>query len=300
MTTTNDGGPAHPMVMKAARGLCREVARQMEESDSELWAIERENLILAAQAALAECGALECFEALKRLSGEWAYQCSKGNVPEGRVEAEMADKAIAKARDVSSDGGGLRERARMSDTTNAGPVLPAVPVHIAAMTGAGGDIRAYGLQCWNDCDEHVAGPLRDQLGQCFRLSGADPDGNENWRLAPRAVDAVRQLRADYDETCDEAEKLRERVAELERDLLTLKAGAQKVENLCKTISDDRDRIRAECEALSDSLRECADDLESEVKARASGDLPRRIERDLEPARRARELLAARAAREEQP
>jgi hypothetical protein len=64
MTTTNDGGPAHPMVMKAARGLCREVARQMRESDSELWANESENLILAAQAALTKCGALELLEAL--------------------------------------------------------------------------------------------------------------------------------------------------------------------------------------------------------------------------------------------
>jgi hypothetical protein len=64
MTTTNDGGPAHPMVMKAARGLCREVARQMRESDSELWANESENLILAAQAVLTKCGALECLKAL--------------------------------------------------------------------------------------------------------------------------------------------------------------------------------------------------------------------------------------------
>ena len=70
MTTTNDGGPAHPMVMKAARGLCREVARQMRESDSELWANESENLILAAQAALTECGALECLEALEMIDEE--------------------------------------------------------------------------------------------------------------------------------------------------------------------------------------------------------------------------------------
>jgi hypothetical protein len=238
------------------------------------------------------------------------------------------------------------------------------------MTGAGGDIRAYGLQCWNACDEQVAGPLREQLGQCFRLSGADPDGNENWRLAPRAVDAVRQLRADYDETCDEAEKLRERVAELDREVerqreiaadavaggtrildiamengglsLSLEGGGAQLlaEILAKQYADsaavnylqlsftsqhsapgesfvvtvqrvagktahelraeaeaELDRLRAECESLTECLRECADDLESEVKARASGDLPRRIERDLEPARRARELLAARAARE---
>lgn len=46
--------------------------------------------------------------------------------------------------------------------------------------------------------------LTRDLAECYRLSGADPDGDEDWRLAPRAVAAVRQLRADYDQACDEA------------------------------------------------------------------------------------------------
>lgn len=37
------------------------------------------------------------------------------------------------------------------------------------------------------------------LAECFRLSGADPDGNEDWRLAPRAVDEVRTMRRRLDE-----------------------------------------------------------------------------------------------------
>lgn len=61
-------------------------------------------------------------------------------------------------------------------------------------------------------------------------------------------------------------------------------------------SADRDRLRAENEALAALLTQCSDDLESEVEARRGGDVPRRIERDLEPVRKARELLAARAAR----
>lgn len=101
MTTTND---IHPMVMKAARTKCRRDSVKKCVDQGRLWTMFEMEYIIDAQAALTECGALECFEALKRLSGEWAYQCSKGNVPEGRVEAEMADKAIAKARDVSSDG----------------------------------------------------------------------------------------------------------------------------------------------------------------------------------------------------
>lgn len=89
----------HPMVMKAARALAKS-----QGCSPALFPAFVEQYVEQAKATLTECGALECFEALKRLSGEWAYQCSKGNVPEGRVEAEMADKAIAKARDVSSDG----------------------------------------------------------------------------------------------------------------------------------------------------------------------------------------------------
>ncbi len=50
-------------------------------------------------------------------------------------------------------------------------------------------------------------------------------------------------------------------------------------------------LAAEVEALKSALTECADDLEAEVNARASGELPRRIERDLEPVRKARALLA---------
>ena len=128
----------------------------------------------------------------------------------------------------------------MTDTTNAGPVLPLAPELRVKLRNSGyltwiqarecdqnirADIEAYGLQCWNACDEQVAGPLR------------------------------------------------ERVAELE---------AQ---------NSELDRLRAEVEALRSGLTECADDLEAEVSARASGELPRRIERDLEPVRKARALLA---------
>ena len=75
----------------------------------------------------------------------------------------------------------------------------------------------------------------------------------------------------------------------------LKAKADATEAAYHKVQLALDVSRAQNEAMSDCLRECADDLESEVNARS--DLPRRIERDLEPVRRARELLAARAARE---
>lgn len=40
--------------------------------------------------------------------------------------------------------------------------------------------------------------LEGQLAQCYKLTGADPDGNEDWRLAPHAVEEVRRLRNEYD------------------------------------------------------------------------------------------------------
>lgn len=55
----------------------------------------------------------------------------------------------------------------------------------------------------------------DMLAECYRESGADPDGNENWRIAPDALAAVRELRKDYAEAIDEASALRERIKELE-------------------------------------------------------------------------------------
>ena len=100
----------------------------------------------------------------------------------------------------------------MTDTTNAGPVLPELSgqprMHIALFDehGNGADDRVldYGRQC----AEQAAGPLREQLAECFNLGGADADGNgTEWR-AVHAVRSVRQLRQDYDEACDEAEALR--------------------------------------------------------------------------------------------
>lgn len=72
--------------------------------------------------------------------------------------------------------------------------------------------------------------LRERLAECFNLGGADADGNATEWRALHAVRSVRQLRADYDSACDEAERLRERVAELEQEWMkhpqTVEAKAQ--------------------------------------------------------------------------
>lgn len=41
------------------------------------------------------------------------------------------------------------------------------------------------------------------LAECYHESGADPDGDEDWRIALSAPNAVRELREDYDEACEE-------------------------------------------------------------------------------------------------
>lgn len=41
--------------------------------------------------------------------------------------------------------------------------------------------------------------LQGLLAQCYRLAGADPDGNEDWQLAENAVKEVTRMRKEYDE-----------------------------------------------------------------------------------------------------
>ncbi|KGQ19881.1 hypothetical protein LF41_2388 [Lysobacter dokdonensis DS-58] len=48
----------------------------------------------------------------------------------------------------------------------------------------------------------------EQLAECFRVAGGDTDGdNYAPRLADRAVQAVSDLRRDYDEACGELDTL---------------------------------------------------------------------------------------------
>jgi ribulose bisphosphate carboxylase small subunit len=44
--------------------------------------------------------------------------------------------------------------------------------------------------------------LQHDLAECYRLSGADPDGDDDWRLAERAVTEVKRMRGEYDAAND--------------------------------------------------------------------------------------------------
>jgi hypothetical protein len=56
------------------------------------------------------------------------------------------------------------------------------------------------------------------LAECYRQSGADPEDDEDWRLAPNAVGAIKELRADYDDACEEIFELARRAERAEREL----------------------------------------------------------------------------------
>lgn len=76
-----------------------------------------------------------------------------------------------------------------------------------------------------DTDNH-------ELAECYRLSGADPDSNEDWRLAPNAVQAVRELRAEYDSACRQLAEPSEVRAELTRLRETLADVKVQAERIC--------------------------------------------------------------------
>lgn len=79
------------------------------------------------------------------------------------------------------------------------------------------------------CQQAKIERLNGQLAECYRLSGADPDGNKDWRLAPRAVTEVKRLREESD-----AE-----IERLQRDLETAQAALTKAG---KDKSDSEEQI----------------------------------------------------------
>ncbi len=86
-----------------------------------------------------------------------------------------------------------------------------------------------------------------QLAGCYRLSGADPDGNEDDKLAPYAVEEVKRLRKEYEELGEETEQLRQ-----ERDAARLAAERrwnQARDSLGWTVCPDCREVQARADRL---------------------------------------------------
>lgn len=71
-------------------------------------------------------------------------------------------------------------------------------------------------QKWMELEEtaNSVHRLTTQLAECFRAAGSDPDGADESLYAHRAVQAVKDLRNDYDEVCKSEEALDAKVKAL--------------------------------------------------------------------------------------
>jgi hypothetical protein len=56
-----------------------------------------------------------------------------------------------------------------------------------------------------DAAQDKLGWMIAHLAECYRQSGADPDGNEDWRIAPFAMREVKRMRAEYDAEAERAD-----------------------------------------------------------------------------------------------
>lgn len=132
---------------------------------------------------------------------------------------------------------------------------------LLAVSDAAGDrrLRPDVAQRYRKAHNTLASHIQAQtkmLADCFRTAGADCDGNEDWRIAPRALRAVTDLRRDYDEACDEADTLRQRAEHAEAELARVREEIDRATDvttmsmfgsqgdLIEALLDDRERLRA--------------------------------------------------------
>jgi len=110
------------------------------------------------------------------------------------------------------------------------------------------------------------------LAECYRLSGADPDGNEDWRLARDAVVEVQRLRREYDEAqvmagreWFRAENADAKGILCEEAQLAAEAKLAKAQQRIARLQDDLMVARTICEANSiDARVEEAESLATEL------------------------------------
>jgi hypothetical protein len=201
----------------------------------------------------------------------------------------------------------------MTDTTNAGPV-PEIPIPPEPVWSSGlySKVQAYGRQCWDACDEHVAGPLREELAQVRGYLET---------LTQRCVDdtaengALRQRVAQLEAYCidwnaqvvqlhEQRDALRDRVAELEREV---ESDRRRVHGYSQDFVDslraDRDRLRAENAQLIEDRARFPDRPAAignmigahignlKAKADAAEDAYRKVQLSLDVSRAENEALA---------
>lgn len=102
-----------------------------------------------------------------------------------------------------------------------------------------------------ETDQEKIARLEHDLSECYKLTGADPDGNEDWRLAAYARDEVRRFRQEFDELASRNEDYAKGNLNALRDLFAGEALAG-LSSHEKTM-DDVPRIAERAYALADAM-----------------------------------------------
>lgn len=103
------------------------------------------------------------------------------------------------------------------------------------------------------------------LAECYRIAGADPDGNTDAVLARDAVRAVMDLRRDYDQACEDDHRLRGEIVKWLAEVRTLRAIAverkEQVEACEKRLTESQAEVARLRAAVNTEILDDADEAE---------------------------------------
>lgn len=85
----------HPMVMKAAQSWFASEVGVSAKDDPQEWEAQAPTLIRRAHAALTECGALECLEALERMTYKDNFGAYRALIVAGSYLPRVAESALS-------------------------------------------------------------------------------------------------------------------------------------------------------------------------------------------------------------
>jgi len=99
-----------------------------------------------------------------------------------------------------------------------------------------------------------------KLAACYRVAGADTDGDEEWRYAGYALEAVEDLRRDYEEAGEENHRQAVTIAALTAEAANLKGEVAEAEGLEQMQRDQLTLCQAEVERLKVALSTLAEPI----------------------------------------
>jgi hypothetical protein len=150
--------------------------------------------------------------------------------------------------------------------------------------------RAWVDRTLREYDEKVSiltaqiAALHTMLADCYRWSGADPDGNEDWRLAPHAVEEVKRLREESDA---EIAALTKQLAE--RDAVIRQLGTSAAERMYAEL-ELGDKVKALTKQVEENARDASWARTNRPKLAGCEDALRKAEAELTTEHRLNDVL----------